>query len=437
LSIPRVIVSGNVQGGGGGGQGGGQGGQQGGQGLSGITTRTNNMEAVSAAVRQFFITLGVNLDPLEGKSVFFNDRKGVLLVRATLEELDIVEQVVQSLNVAPPQVNIKAKFTEINQNDNKALGFDWYLGNIIVGDKGALSGGTQPTYTGQPSTANPAGLFPGTSPATAIASAATDQLLSSSLRKTYGRDNTAIPALASFTGILTDPQFRVVIRAIEQRDGIDLLSEGEVTTLSGRQAQLQVVELRTIVTGVDQQQGQQGAAAATTGTGTVNQAPAATFVTPTTQILPFGPVLDVLPSVSADGYTVQMTIIPTLTEFVGYDLATASTFVPQAITGTGQTINSVLPLPILRLRQVTTSCIVWDGQTIVLGGLIADVVSRTKDKVPLLGDLPYLGRFFQSESSATQKKNLVIFVTPTIIDPAGNPAHSDEEMPFAQQVKVN
>jgi general secretion pathway protein D len=50
----------------------------------------------------------------------------------------------------------------------------------------------------------------------------------------------------------------------------------------------------------------------------------------------------------------------------------------------------------------------------------------------VLGDLPFFGRLFRSESSASQKKNLMIFVTPTIIDPAGNRFHSEDEMPFAQ-----
>jgi general secretion pathway protein D len=67
-----------------------------------------------------------------------------------------------------------------------------------------------------------------------------------------------------------------------------------------------------------------------------------------------------------------------------------------------------------------------------LGGLIAENVTKVKDKIPMLGDLPIVGRLFRSESSQTKKKNLMIFVTPTIIDPAGNRFHSDEEMPFAQ-----
>jgi len=91
-----------------------------------------------------------------------------------------------------------------------------------------------------------------------------------------------------------------------------------------------------------------------------------------------------------------------------------------------------VPLPKFRLRQVATTAMVWDGQTVVLGGLIAENVNKTKDKVPVLGDLPFLGRFFRSEANMTSKKNLIIFVTPTLIDPAGNRLHTDDELPFAQ-----
>jgi len=100
--------------------------------------------------------------------------------------------------------------------------------------------------------------------------------------------------------------------------------------------------------------------------------------------------------------------------------------------GAGITANATLPLPHFRLREVVTSAIVWDGQTVVLGGLITEDVTKIKDKVPMLGDLPFVGRLFRSESSATSKRNLMIFVTPTIIDPAGNRYHSEDEMPFAQ-----
>jgi general secretion pathway protein D len=64
--------------------------------------------------------------------------------------------------------------------------------------------------------------------------------------------------------------------------------------------------------------------------------------------------------------------------------------------------------------------------------LLAEDVSTIKDQVPMLGDLPLVGRFFRSESKTTHKKNLLIFITPMLIDPAGNKLHTEDEMPFAQ-----
>ena len=77
-----------------------------------------------------------------------------------------------------------------------------------------------------------------------------------------------------------------------------------------------------------------------------------------------GPTLDVVPYVSADGYTIQMTIIPTIKEFVGYDLETAKMFSAQAQSvggaGASNPLTTTTPLPMFRLRQVVTSAIVWE-----------------------------------------------------------------------------
>ena len=142
--------------------------------------------------------------------------------------------------------------------------------------------------------------------------------------------------------------------------------------------------------------------------------------------IPFGQVLDVIPYVSADGYTIQMNIMPTFTEFLGYDTDAARQFrtvVP------GLPVQDT-PLPRFRIRQVATSAVVWDGQTVVLGGLIAENVRKVREKVPVLGDIPFVGRLFRTESADSTKKNLVIFVTPTIIDPAGNRVHSPDNLPY-------
>ncbi len=150
--------------------------------------------------------------------------------------------------------------------------------------------------------------------------------------------------------------------------------------------------------------------------------------------LPFGPTLDVIGTVSADGFSVQMTLIPSIMEFIGYDDPGPFATILEASSslGVAAPVEAVLPLPHFRIRQVTTCVNVWDGQTVVLGGLISENVSKVKDQVPILGDLPVLGRLFRNEINQSQKKNLLIFVTPTIIDPAGNRYHSEDEMPFAQ-----
>jgi general secretion pathway protein D len=405
-------------------------------------------QALQEAVRLFFSAAGVNL-AVPPRSVFFNERAGILFVRASMEELDIVEAAIQALNVAPPQVTIETKFTEVNQEDNRALGFDWFLGNTLA-KSGAIGmqGGTAPSYSGTPSPANPSGFFPGPGDATGLpgqftpsagtqGSRSTDNQLTTGLRQSVGT-SLQNPALATITGILTDPQFRVVIRALEQRGGADLLAAPRVTTLSGRQAQVQLVDIASIVTAVDlTQQGAGGGFGGGGGAAAAGGAQAfggvlGSAVNYIVQAQEFGPVLDILPSVSADGFSIQMTLIPAFTEFVGYD--DPGQFVPQVQGAAGNTVGvpltAQLPLPRFRVRQVTTSANVWDGQTVVLGGLISESVIKIKDKVPFLGDLPWFGRLFRSESSSSSKKNLVIFVTPTIIDPAGNPVHTPDNLPF-------
>jgi len=173
--------------------------------------------------------------------MFFNDRTGLLYVRATMAELDIIEQAIQTLNVAPPQVQIEVKFVEVGQDDTKALGFDWILGNTMLGSgKMGFQGGTAPSYGGAPSLANPFGIFPGQgalgSTAAQVAPAATDGTLTGGLR-----NENAGPAIGTLTGIMTDPQFRMVIHALEQRGSVEVMSAPRVTTLSGRQTRLKSI----------------------------------------------------------------------------------------------------------------------------------------------------------------------------------------------------
>jgi len=159
----------------------------------------------------------------------------------------------------------------------------------------------------------------------------------------------------------------------------------------------------------------------------VNQAVQTSSITPNQQQVEIGPVLDVIPVVLSDGYTINLTLIPSLTEFSGYDPS-------PTIPGVNNANVIMIPtiLPHFTVRQVISTVNIWDNQTVVLGGLISSTVQSTKDKIPMLGDLPLVGRLFQSQTKTSVKKNLMIFVTATMVDPAGNRVHSDDELPFAQ-----
>ena len=160
----------------------------------------------------------------------------------------------------------------------------------------------------------------------------------------------------------------------------------------------------------------------------VNNQAGTSAITFTTQPVEVGPILDVVPYVLSDGYTINMALIPSVTVFDGYQTPPV---VPN-VTGNLNVVQLPVVLPYFTVRQVVTTVNVWDNQTVVIGGLISSEVQSTKDTVPVIGDLPMVGKLFQSQSKTTQKKNLMIFVTATIVDPAGNRVHSDDDLPFAQ-----
>ena len=204
-----------------------------------------------------------------GASATFWPHSGTLIVRNTQDNLDMVDALVDQANAsAPKQVSIESKFVEINQNNAKELGFDWLLGPFSLNGKVFGSGGT--ASNGVPVDAanfpfNNNGVPIGQNPVTsgnrsgdfAISANALDALLVPGLGQVAG----VAPSMFGLAGVFTNPQFQVVIRALNQKKGIDLLSAPSVTTKSGQRAIIEVIrELRyprtyTAAAGsVDQQQ---------------------------------------------------------------------------------------------------------------------------------------------------------------------------------------
>lgn len=403
---------------------------------------TNFTEAVRMVFRKAGVDFPVHLvepgapsieaSPLpSGKALLGNPSTGIIFVRASLEELDVIEKAIQVLNSAPPQVRLEVKMVELSDSDAKALGFDWILG----WQPARVTSGAPPPSSISTNTSDGQGAASRSTNPPAIAtitSIMTDAQFQEVVRglerrpdfqelireRERGSNHPALTSSAApvVTGTLTDAQFRVVIGALEQRPGTDVLSFPTVTTLSGRQARIEVTEKKTIVFGAGAQTN------STSGPGKTENHGGVLYET---KQVSTGPSIDLIPNLAADGRSMLMTITPNLVEFLGYDDPGPFRVQAQSSTnaGVGTPLKAVLPLPRFRVRQVTASVSVPDGHTIVLGGGPSVDTVKMKDKVPVLGDIPLLGRFFRHESTGTIRKNLIIFVTPTIIDAAGNPVH--------------
>jgi len=402
--------------------------------------------------KEFLESQGVPFPP--GASAHFFPQSSRLIVRNTVDNLELVDAIVEQASVAgPKQVEIEAKFVEINQNNLKELGFDWLLGQFNIGNQRVFgSGGTSGTAPAvnpadypfvSPGSNVPVGQFPVTagnrSGNLAISANAIDALLFPSM----GASSLA-PGIFGLSGVFTDPQFQVVIRALNQKKGIDLLSAPKITTKSGQRAVIEIVrEFRYPTQFTEpkvpdiQGRGSSNSVNTTIALPVVGPSTPSNFETRNT-----GVTLEVEPVVGPDGVTIDLNLVPQVVEFEGFinygspiktvnpallNFIAGST---SSLTGLTQSItltDNVINQPIFSTRKVTTSVSVWDGQTVVLGGLMREDVQKVEDRTPLLGDIPVVGRLFRTNVDQHIKRNLIIFVTARLVNPAGQPVNQTEE----------
>jgi general secretion pathway protein D len=379
-----------------------------------------------------------------------------LIVRNTQGALDLVDTLVESdVGVKPTQVEIESKFVEISQNNVNELGFDWLLGPFsigggVYGDGGTRGGSGQSsgdyyenfpfnTIGSNPITAgNRSGI--GTSVNSAITANSLDALVAGIPQGA----NVASPGIFGLAGVFTNPQFQLVIRALSQQKGVDLMSAPKVTTKSGNSATIKIIRefpfptefeppeeppepsLGSAVAGLGEGGG---------GGGIISQNSMVAPATPTAfEKRDLGVMLEVNPQVGADNYTIDLSLRPEVVEFDGFinfgSPVIGPTLNPLVIpSGIGITTltPNVMNQPIFSVRRVETSVSIWDGQTVAMGGLIREDVQKVDDKVPFLGDIPLAGRLFRSSVDQKIKKNLIIFVTARLLDASGQPLIQDDE----------
>jgi len=324
-------------------------------GVAGKVTRT--IEDVLRAI----------VDWPNGSRIFLDHRTSTLIVRNTPSNLGIIEQAIAVLDVNPPQVMIEARFVEVGAADLLDMGLK-------------LSGQVSATGARQMHT------FP------FIKDQATDY--------TVPMISQAATPFDVTLGTLDFSQFQAVLSAIEEKSDTNTLSSPKITTVGGQEAIIKVVKEYRYPTKYD-------IVTFEIGTGdnrqtVVNSVPAE-FKT-----RDIGIILRVTPNVGADSKTINMTMIPEVSEFdINEDMYNYGTE------------EQPFKQPFFSVRNCTASIVVNNGDTVVLGGLMRETVQQTVSRVPLLGQVPLLGKLFTYKHDNKQKRNLLIFVTARLITPSG------------------
>jgi general secretion pathway protein D len=398
-------------------------------------------------LRQFFQRAGVNFDGITGSSLAYDG--SAIIVTETGRNIERVRAILRRYREVR-QVQIEAKFMDVQQGALDELGIQWTAGRspvaLVDPQTGApllnADGSPQVRYREQYRTTDPAS-------GTAVNRTLADAFRNSQHSSEIIIDNQVVGTLAaptlpgannlgqaaanfaSITGSIGEFDVNAVVRALSQKSGTDLLSAPRVTVLSGSEAVITVAQEMRYPQSFGEIQSQVGSGR-TTGDGSSGSAGVAiTAGTPkdfTTRNV--GMELRVTPTVEEDDHSISLELNPKVTEFEGFVEYGGPSI---AISG-GRTVT-VPPgffQPVFSVREVNTRVTIWDGATIVMGGLTREEVKKVEDKVPILGDIPLLGRVFRSKGESSQKRNLLIFVTASLVSPGGGPRISRTAGPDAQ-----
>lgn len=317
----------------------------------------------------------------EGSSAYYRPDFRRLVVRQTMPNILAIEATLAEHHnvhrqLMGDQVEIETKFIEVNQQTLNELGFTWTFDNYGGGDYELIKNIFLPADTA---------------------------ILSDGLR-TAGA---ALGGSASDTiRLFRDGTLDVdlFIRAIENEDDTDVLSAPRIVTRNGQTAIIQVGEEQMFPERFRVEN--------------MDTSPFVEHVDWNRKLM--GVQLEVTPDIREEGL-IDLRLLPKVIDVIGFDeFVVAPEYVVKALRLDEPEIPEVRgSLPYFRVREITTEVTVADGSTVSMGGLIYEKNEAFRDKVPVLGSIPFLGRLFRSEGERIVKRNLVIFVTATQVDANG------------------
>ena len=356
-----------------------------------------------------------------------------LRVVNTAANQDIISQVIETITKTEPiTVSVQVTMIRTGQTNLEELGFDWLLDNFgfghnswIPGEKELnLGGGTQ--GNGDPITDIPLApnqFFPGhpiTSGNRSGDSATTSDKIDELLIDQAGRQSPRerAPGVFGLRGELNSATVQMLMRGLSQKKGVDLMGKPSVISRSGQSSSVTFV--REFIYPEEYEPPELPNTVGSLGAGGVSPV---TPATPTAfKKRDVGVTMEVLPVVDANKQFVNVTLNPTFVDFDGF-VNYGSPINTQSDGLLGPTVvnltaNTIL-MPVFSKQAVTTSVDVMDGATVVLGGLEKNAVENVEDKTPILGDIPLVGRLFQSKIHKTSRTAVIFLVHVELMDPTG------------------
>ncbi|HXT10586.1 MAG TPA: secretin N-terminal domain-containing protein [Candidatus Angelobacter sp.] len=281
-------------------------------------------------------------------------RTSQLVVLATEKELEAVDKMVESLDTPTRQVLIEARLLETSMNPSTVKGLDW--SGTLQAQHLAFGNNLQlapvPTESANPPLAS---QFP--------------KLMFDTAR-----------GFNPATAFLDADGVNAVFSFLNQNSDARVISAPRTVTLDNETASLEVTRATPIIN-------------VTAGTANTTGGSSITYTN-------LGIILHVTPRISANNY-VNLNVQPEVSRV--FDTVT------KVINGQTSQADEY------DIRKIQTQVMIPSGHTLVLGGLVQDDIRTANTKVPILGDIPGLGNAFRSDSKSRQKNNLLVFITPTIV----------------------
>jgi type IV pilus assembly protein PilQ len=303
-------------------------------------------------------------------SIEADSRSNAVVVTDSLSVINKIDKMIPALDEITPQVLIEAKLVETSLTDTEKLGIDWTTTMKVSGAKRPITVPFDPKGKAQWTNA----VAPSSVPAS------TD--FPSAYAFPYAVKGDFVLGTLDFTGLTA------VLDFLKSRNNTKLIASPRILTVNNQKATINVGKVIPVAT---YERNETSGAWEITGWEQLN----------------VGINLEVTPQISPDGH-IKLKLKPEVSNSAG---------------SIGDGINE---RPIIATRKAETEVQIKDGQTIVIGGLVKEKESKTETKVPLLGDIPFLGKLFRrtelgSDEEPQEKTDLLIFVTAHIIkDEAGD-----------------